>query len=583
MTKLWRLPSHDAARIQNLERAAGVAPVVAQLLLQRGLTKLEDVQAFLNVKLTQLRDPEELPGAAAAAERMHAAIRERRRIVIYGDYDADGMTGSAILVNGLKLLGADVGYHVPNRLEEGYGLNSEALRTLHQRGASLVVSVDCGIASVKEAEVAREIGLELIITDHHEMQAELPQAAALVHPRLPGTAYPFGQLCGAGVALKVAWMLCRVCENNGKKVSDRLRDYLMSSLALAAMGTVADMVPLVDENRALVRFGLTSLKDRPSLGLKALMQLTGLLAKPSLTSEDIGFTLGPRLNAAGRLGQAQLGVELLTTESPERATALAEYIHQLNASRDSLERSIYLAATKQAKEEFDPENDPALVLAGRGWHAGVIGIVAGRLAEKYGRPVVLVALDQLGVKAGVGSARTAGRFNLHQALQVCSTHLESHGGHAAAAGLKVMEDRLAAFRNEFVEFAATACTPEDRTLELTIDAETQLAQLTTESVQQIESLAPFGQGNPRPLFCTTGVTLAEPPRRMGAGERHLSVKLQQHGTQMRGVAFGCGDWCEPLQQHVGPFEIAFRPVINEFRGRRSVEVQLVDWRPLSAS
>jgi single-stranded-DNA-specific exonuclease len=581
MQKSWRWPIHDTARIAQLEKAARVPPVVAQLLIRRGVTQPEHVRTFLDAKLTQLRNPEELPGAMAAAERILAAIRDKRRIVVYGDYDADGMTATALLLNGIKLLGGDVGYHVPNRLDEGYGLSSDALRTLHARGASLVVSVDCGIASIEEAETALELGLELIVTDHHEMRDTLPRAAVLVHPRLPGTTYPFGELCGAGVALKVAWMLCRLAESSQSKVSDRLRDYLLSAVGLAAIGTVADMVPLLDENRILVRYGLLSIKDRPSIGLQALLQVTGLHSKSSFSSDDIGFTIGPRLNAAGRLGQAPLGVELLTTDSADRAKALAEYIHELNGSRDSLERSIQIAATKQIKEECDAENDPAFVLVGRGWHAGVIGIVAGRLAEKYHRPVVLIALDQVGVKPGIGSARSAVGLPLHTALAACSSHLISHGGHANAAGLKINEESVANFRAEFLEFASAENMTAKSAPELLIDAESSLPELTLETVDQMEMLSPFGQGNPRPVLCTTNVTLAEPPKRMGAGERHLSVKLKQHGTLMRAVAFGAGDWCEPLEQHVGPIEIAFRPVINEFKGRRSVEVHLVDWRPVA--
>jgi single-stranded-DNA-specific exonuclease len=583
MSKRWRLPSHDAARISQLEHATGVSPVVAQLLWNRGVYRPDDVKAFLEAKLTHLRNPEELPGAAEAADRLWAAVQAKRRITVYGDYDCDGMTATALLVNCLKLLGAEVNYYIPNRLEEGYGLSNDALRTLASRGSSLVISVDCGICSCDEANTARELGLELIVTDHHEMRDELPQAAALVHPRLPGTAYPFGQLCGAGVALKVAWALCKRAEGNGRRVSDRLREYLMSAVGLAAIGTVADVVPLIDENRVLVRYGLLSLKDRPPLGLAALLRITDLIKRPQLSSEDIAFTLAPRLNAAGRLGQGTLAVELLTTESNEKALSLAQYINELNSSRDSLERSVHKQAIDQIKEQFDPENDPALVLAGRGWHAGVIGIVAGRLAEKYNRPVVLISLDQLGVKAGVGSARSAGRFNLHAALAACGSHLLGHGGHAAAAGLKIDEANITAFRNEFVEYAASEFAAEDRQAELAIDAEAPLSQLTLQTVEQIETLAPFGCGNPRPVLCATGVTLTEPPKRIGSGERHLAVKLAHHGCHMRGVAFGCGDWAEPLMQHGGPIDIAYRPVINDFRGRRTVEVQLVDWKPVQQS
>jgi single-stranded-DNA-specific exonuclease len=271
-------------------------------------------------------------------------------------------------------------------------------------------------------------------------------------------------------------------------------------------------------------------------------------------------------------------VELLTTDSRERAQQLAEYIHELNKSRESLERSIVLAATKQAKEQFDPDGDSALVLAGRGWHAGVIGLVAGRLAEKFHRPVVLIALDQLGVKPGIGSARSPNGLNLHAALVACSEHLLGFGGHAAAAGLRIDEERIDAFRQAFCETADTETPAGSRVGEIRIDAEGPLAQLTPQTVHHIESLAPFGCGNPRPVLCATGVRLAEPPKRMGEGDKHLSLKLTQHRTTMRAVGFGHGEWSDELTAINTPLDIAYKPVINDFRGRQTVEVHLVDWR-----
>jgi single-stranded-DNA-specific exonuclease len=575
--KRWRFQPHDADRIARLEKSAGVSPIVAQLLIGRGIYETDAVRLFLECKLTGLRDPELLPGVATAADRIYAAVRERRKIVVYGDYDADGMTATAILLLCLKLLGADVSYHVPNRLEDGYGLNSDAIRTLAERGASVVVTVDCGVASITEAALARELGLELIITDHHEFADQLPDAAAIVHPRLPGHDYPFAGLCGAGVALKLAWALCQRA-SEAKKVTDRLRDFLLSAVGLAALGTVADVVPLIDENRILVRHGLNSLKHMPPLGLSALMQVTKLHDKPGLESEDIAFMLAPRLNAAGRFGQAQLAVELLTTDSRERAQQLADYIHQLNSSRESLEKSIQIAAGKQIKEQFDPEGDSALVLAGRGWHAGVIGLVAGRLAEKYHRPVVLIALDELGIKPGIGSARSPNGVNLHAALAACTEHLVSHGGHACAAGLKIDEAKVDAFRAAFCEHAANETTEASRIPEIRVDAEGPFCQLTLETVRQIQSLAPFGCGNPRPILCATGVKLSEPPKKMGASERHLSMKLVQQRTPIRCVAFGGAEWHDELVATEAPLDIAYKPVINDFKGRQNVEIHLIDWR-----
>lgn len=578
MEKRWRIFPHDAARIRQLEQAAGVPPVVAQLLLSRGLSDPSAVKGFLEAKFSDLRDPETLPGVPEAADRIYAAIEEKRRITVYGDYDADGITASAILYRCLQTLGADVGYYVPSRFDEGYGLNSEALEKLVQRGTKLLITVDCGIASLKEADHARQLGLELIITDHHEMAERLPDAAAIVHPRLPGTNYPFGGLCGAGVALKLAWALCQK-KSNAKRVTDRLRNFLLTAVGLASIGTVADVVPLLDENRLIVRHGLNCLREFSVPGIEAILEVAKLGDKQQLTSEDIGFMIGPRLNAAGRLGQAQLAIELLTTDSRERAQALAEYIHQLNESRGSLERSIYLAAQKQAKDEFDPVNDPALVLAGHGWHVGVIGIVAGRLADKYNRPVVLIALDQAGVKPGVGSARSACGLNLHEAMKACEHNLLGCGGHAAAAGLQISPDKIEAFRAEFVEYAASEVTEQSQIAELTIDAEAPISQLTFKTVNQIEMLAPFGEGNRRPIMCASGAKLVDKPKRIGGGERHLSVHLEHHGVRIRGVAFGQGDWAEPLSKHEGLLDIAFQPVINNFRGRSNVELQLVDWKP----
>jgi single-stranded-DNA-specific exonuclease len=582
MGKHWRIHPHDAQRVGTLERGAGISPIVAQLLLCRGISDSTTARTFLDVRLNGLRDPEELPGVTHAADRIHAALVDRRRIYIYGDYDADGMTATALLYSCLQMLGGDVHYYVPNRLEEGYGLSDEALRKLAERSASLVVSVDCGIGSVREAVTARQLGLELIVTDHHEWGEELPAAAAIVHPRLPGSSYPFGDLCGVGVAFKLAWAVC--CRaSDAKKVSPRMREFLLSAMGLAALGTVADVVPLIDENRILVHYGLSSLRERPSLGLAALMRVTGADQKAVLASEDIAFSLAPRLNAAGRLGQAQLGIELLTTGSPERAQALAEYIHQLNESRDSLERSVYLAANKQIKEQCDPENDSAFVLAGAGWHAGVIGIVAGRLAEKYHRPVLLISIDELGAKAAVGSGRSACGLNLAEALGQCREHLLGHGGHAAAAGLKLEEQQIPAFRAAFCDYAAATISAEQRLPCVEIDAEAPFSQLTVQTVQQVERLAPFGAGNPRPVLCASGVQRAAEPKRLGDGERHLSVQLIQHSVSLRAVAFGRGEWFDELSRLDSPIDIAFRPVINEFRGRRSVEMHLVDWRPSAAA
>ena len=518
MGKRWRVSPFDEGRVMQLRRDAKVSQVVAQLLLNRGIENPREAECFLAARFSELRDPHQLPGLTAAADRVFAAFQDGRKITIYGDYDADGMTATAILVRCLRLLNAQHDYYVPNRLKEGYGLNAEALEALASGGSQQVITVDCGIASLDEADRARQLGLELIITDHHEMGSRLPDAAAIVHPRLPGGDYPFAGLCGAGVAFKLAWALCQRASES-KKVSQRYRDFLLSALGLAAIGTVADVVPLIDENRLIVRHGLATLKAHPLTGLDSLMAVTKLKQKPQLSSEDIAFSLAPRLNAAGRLGQAELAVELMTTDDDSRARGLAEYLHELNGNRDTIERSIYLAANKQLKEKFDEQSDAALVLAGRGWHAGVIGIVAGRLTEKYSRPCILIALDELGQPVGTGSARTAAGLDLHQTLSQCSEHLITFGGHAAAAGLRIDEAQIDSFRKHFNQQVAQQVSPEDRITEIRLDAEASLPELTLKTVRQIEQLAPFGEQNPRPILCATNVELVRPIRKIGAGER----------------------------------------------------------------
>ncbi len=578
MPKRWHVRPHDRAAVERLERAAGVSSIVAALLLARGLTAPEQVRAFLAGTMADLRDPEALPGVPEAADRILAAARAGRRIVVYGDYDADGMCATAILVGCLEVIDARPVWYVPDRLEEGYGLNAAALESLAAAGASLVVTVDCGIASVTEARRARELGLELIVTDHHSFTDSLPEADVLVHPRLPGAGYPFGELCGAGVAFKLAWAIATRA-SNAKQVTPRLREMLLRGMGLAALGTVADVVPLLDENRIYVKHGIECLRRRGGPGLARLIELAGLHEKSALDAEDLAFRLAPRLNAAGRLGQAACGIELLTTADAARAESLANYLHELNAQRETEERSIQLAATKQARDRFDTENDAALVLADRGWHAGVIGIVAGRLAERHHRPVVMIAQDAHQGRPAIGSVRSVPGFDVHEALVACREHLLTCGGHAAAAGLRIADERIEDFRAAFVAVVDRMLPAELRRAQVTIDGETTLGGLTLDAVEQIEKLAPFGQANRRPVLCASAVVLAAPPRVIGAGGKHLAMQLRQHGASIRGVAFGAAEWLPHLPAPGQPFHVAFKPKINEFRGRRTAEIELIDWRP----
>lgn len=575
----WNFVPQDVGAVNDLSRRAAVSPVVAQLLIRRGISCPSAAKQFLEAKLTSLRPPEQLPGVERAVARIYEAIHAGDEIVVHGDYDADGMTGTAILYRCLCLLGAKVSYFLPNRMEEGYGLHVDTVQRLVTAGRKLIVTVDCGIGSLEAADRASQLGVSLIITDHHNFADRLPKADAIVHPGLPGTSYPFRALCGAGVAFKLAWALCQN-QTGSPRVAEHLRDFLIQAVGLAAIGTVADVVPLIDENRVLVRNGLKTLLNSPWFGIRKLKQLAQLDRKQTLAAEDIAFAIAPRLNAAGRLGQAQLGVELLVTEDAERADALASYLQELNASRNKLERSIHLAASKQLKEIHSIDDDPAFVVNSPGWHPGVIGIVAGKLAEKYHRPVVVIAQDKMGARPAIGSARSPNGVNLHTALGQCRELLVGGGGHAEAAGLQIEDSQLSAFRAAFMEAVAVQSNRAQPMPELTFDAEAAFGQLDLATMQHIEQLAPFGLQNTRPLFCALGVQLCGPPKMLGDSGKHLSCQLSQHGKIMRAVAFGTAEeWMPSLQEHhQQAVDLAFRPVINEYNGFHKVELQLVDWR-----
>lgn len=570
--KTWHLLPHDAAAIERLARLAQLPPVVAHVLLNRGLDEPARIRRFLDSNLSELHAPESLPGAPAAAKRLWQATQDRRRITVYGDYDVDGVTGTAILLQTLGVLGAEADYYVPNRLEEGYGLNSEALRQLAAAGTQVVVTVDCGICSVSEAVEAQRLGLELIITDHHQFKSELPAADELVHPGITDTTYPFGGLSGAGVAFKVAWLLATLA-SGGPKVEPRLRETLLNAVALAALGLVADVMPLQDENRVLVKHGLHRLTQHPTPGLQALVDVAGLTGK-SLRAEDVAFKLAPRLNAAGRLGCARLVVELLTTPSAARARDLATYLEGQNQKRQYAEREVLSAARAMiASGEF--ADAPALVLASADWHAGVIGIVAGRLAEQFGRPCLMISV---GRDAATGSGRSVAGFPLHKALEECDDELVSHGGHAAAAGFRLHPDRIDAFRARFCMIAAGRLPAGPPAPRLVLDAEVPLAALTHRLVKQLDALEPYGSANPRPRFLASDLQLVGEPRKIGGGERHLSFRVRQAGTALRAVGWGMSERADELTA-AGRCCLAFVPRINEWNGYSNVELEVSDFQP----
>ncbi|MCS6977277.1 MAG: single-stranded-DNA-specific exonuclease RecJ [Gemmatales bacterium] len=575
--KEWILHDADPDRAALLSRSLRISPVLAQLLLNRGVTDSEQARNFLKAPLSGLHDPSHLPGIEEAAARLRRAVAEGRRICIYGDYDVDGITGTTLLWRCLHLAGArDTSRYIPHRLEEGYGLNVEALRTLHRQGFQVIVTVDCGITSVREAEEARQLGLELIVTDHHAMRSELPRADVLVHPRLPGSTYPFADLSGAGVAFKLAWALCREFDNS-RRVGPLFQSFLLESMALVALGTVADVVPLLDENRIFVKHGLLSLREAPSLGLKALLEVTQLDRNRPLNAGHIGFQLAPRINAAGRLGQGILAVELLAAISEQRARDLAQHLNQQNEVRQKIERAIYRQARERIETEYDLDRAAAFVLDDPEWHPGVIGIVASRLLERYGRPVLLISSKE---EIAQGSGRSVPGFPLHEALGECADLLVSYGGHAAAAGFKVARQAIPTLKERFCELAEAAFESRPTAPRLYIDAEVPLAALTLGLLKGMDALEPHGFGNRRPVFLTGGLRIVGEPRAVGKGELHLMFAVRQgNGPRFRAIAFNMADRMQELLSGGGECCLAYTPRRNEWQGMVNIDLEVHDFQP----
>ena len=570
MAKPWtiRPPAPEA---EPLARALGIPPLVAMVLATRGLADPDAARAFLAPDLSQLHPPEAEPALLVAAERLATAARDGEPIVIYGDYDADGITASAILWHALRLADANVRVYIPHRLEEGYGLNREAVERLAAEGARLLVTVDCGITSAAEVAVARGLGLETIITDHHEPDPDrVPEALVVVDPKLPGSVYPFRELSGAGLALKLAWALGQRLSRRDR-VSDAFREFLIAATGLAALGTIADVVPLVGENHVLASFGLGALSASRYPGIRALLEVAGLGEK-RLDAGHVGFMLAPRLNAAGRMGSAAQAVELLTTAGPEAALTIAQGLDRLNRQRQETEKAILDQAEVLIAETHKPDRDAAIVLAAEGWHAGVIGIVASRLVEKYWRPTILLALDGPDAQ---GSGRSIPPFNLFEGIAACEKHLRTFGGHAMAAGLRLAAADVPAFREAFLAHAAERLGPEELTPRLTVDAEATLTDFDLATAQMLERLGPFGFGNPRPLFAAKHVRLVGAAKRLGRRGQHLQMHLAQAGRARRAVGWNLGDLAEALTR-AGSCGAAFTCRVSDYRATPEVELHLKD-------
>ncbi len=572
--KQWVIRSSDR-RCADLAKAVKVCPLVAQVLINRGITEAGSASGFLRPKLTDLIDPGLMPGIAPAVERLKRATADREKITVYGDYDVDGLTGEAILWQLLTLLGADVDYYIPHRVDEGYGLNAEAVEGLAKQGSRLLVTVDCGVTAFRSAEIAARLGLDLIITDHHQPDSEWPKAVAIVHPALDES-YPNPDCAGAMVAFKLAWALANEF-SAGPKLEPRLRDFMIGATSLAAMGTVADIVDLRGENRILTSYGLKALPDCKLSGIQALIETAGLTGH-QLDSFHIGFRLAPMLNAAGRMGHARLAVELLTSDSPIRSMQIAEYLKEQNSQRQQCERKIFKQACEMIVEgDLNHPDRKSIVLASENWHTGVIGIVASRIVDKFYRPTIMINTGSTENGIAQGSGRSVPGFCLLSAIKACCRHLTTFGGHKMAAGITIEPDKIDQFAAEFEAYAKQNLSRDNEVAQLHIDALVPLSEFRIETVNELQLLGPFGQGNPEPTFATKGVRLAGPPRRVGSGREHLQLAITDNTATIRCIGFGFGKLEKKLLEY-DFFDVAYQPQINTYNGSSNVEFVLTDIR-----
>ncbi|MAE47374.1 MAG: single-stranded-DNA-specific exonuclease RecJ [Planctomycetes bacterium] len=568
----WNLCDPDPEIVTDIGRKQVVKPLLARLLANRGHTPGEPLTRHLEPTLMLLHDPDGLPDMQQAVKRLQAAIDKNEVILIHGDYDVDGVTGTTILVRLLRLLEARVEWHIPHRRKDGYSFGPHSIKKAQEVGASLIVSVDNGTSAVEVINELKDLGIDTIVTDHHEPpQGDLPEAVAIVNPKMPDSSYPFRELCGGAVAYKLAWGLCQAI-SGGPKVRPSLKEFLLDAMGLVAIATVGDVVPLLDENRVLARAGLKALQASPHPGTRALLQVCGLTNK-TLAADDIGFGIGPRINAAGRLDTAALAVELLLEEEPVQARALAKKLEDLNQERKNMTSDLMVLAEEAASEFSDTKRWPILVLAGQGWHQGLVGIVAGRMVETHGRPTIVIGLDG---ETGRASARTVQGVSILELMHAGKEHVLRYGGHAAAAGCEIKAEQVGAYRDALCNAARETLSPDSfGASPLKIDAVIPLAQVGREVQEQVDRLEPFGEGNPSPVLLACNCRLAEPARASRDG-KHLILKLRDGGTVLRAMGFFQGERIDELQMGED-LHIAFTPVWNEFRGERNQELRVLDF------
>lgn len=565
--KIWSYRNQQYApeQAEAVAQEYHIPKVIATLLLNRGISSENDIKSYLTKSMRGVHHPYGLEDMETAAKRIKQAVDKQEKIIVYGDYDVDGITSTSLVYMFLKQVGADVQYYIPDRAGEGYGINIMALNKFIKQGIQLVITVDCGITAIGEVEFAALQGLDIIITDHHTCKEDIPNALAVINPKRPDSEYPFDGLAGVGVAFKLVMAAAMEFDMRAAQVFD---DYV----EIAAIGTVADVVPLLDENRIIVDKGLKALANSKYPGIRALLEVAGAAGKP-VTASTIAFMLAPRLNAAGRLGQAGTAVELILTEDETEAYKLARELDDENRKRQMTEQGIFNEALEMLQKDPDFAQKHVIVLAKEGWHQGVIGIVASKLNEMFYKPCILISCEN-GV--GKGSGRSIPAFNLFDALSYCEDVLTNFGGHAAAAGLGINQADVAEFEQKINAYAKKTMQEEDFVPRISIDCPIQAEQVCISNVNLLAKLEPFGMNNPKPVFSIPGLRIADISQ-MGMDNKHIRLKLSNGNRCIMAVGFGMGDYAGYFK--AGDIvDTAFSMDINSYQGTDNVQLVLKDIR-----
>ncbi len=568
MDLLWEHPGdlqHDQ-RVQHVAKALNLPPAVALVLVGNGIDTPEAAQAFFHPEVTQFHDPLLMEDMACATSCLVEALYERRRIVLFGDYDVDGVTSVALLYLFLKDIGGDVVYHIPERNSEGYGLSIDAVRSAREHGGEVLLTVDTGITAVDEIAFARELGLEVIVCDHHQPGESLPVATAILNPKRHECSYPFKELAAVGVAFKLGQSLVRGLELDAEMI--------YRYLDLAAIGSAADIVPLTGENRVMVGLGLRKLNKEPQVGVGALLQVSGLLRR-EVNVSSVVFGLAPRINAVGRLGSAERAVRLLTTKNRETARDIARVLEHENRQRKSIDHGTLDEAVEKVEQECDLGQDKVIVLDKRNWHSGVIGIVASRIIERHHRPTVMITVDDSGL--GKGSARSISGFDVYEALRSCEDLLEQFGGHKYAAGLTVREENIPELRRRLKHYCDSRLCLSDLNPRLRIDAEIPLRMVDREFLEALKLFAPFGPKNQQPHFLTRSAVIKGEARVVGSG--HLVCRVEKEGIEFDAIGYGLGHLAEELELSDGGVDMVYAVIENVWRGRSGIQLHLKDICP----